>query len=816
MDEPNDKPASDAPAWENIPAELADRPQWMLWRFEEPDKPGGKWRKMPYYLSGGRRQGEQGSDEDRSRLATLQAVRRAYDKARGRWDGVGFAFLPGDGLIGIDIDGAIDLETGEVDSRCLEIIEACASFTERSVSGTGVHIIVSGETRINKCDDIGLEVYCGRQYFICTGRLWAAERATIEPIDDRVLRRLHRTIDLAKEAKKQRYYNERAAASPKPAGTPKSGADDFATVNDAALRNFDAWVPHVLPMAKRGKKGYRVSSKDLGRNLQEDLSLHDTGITDWGEERTMTAIDVVMQYLPAVKPRDAMLWLAQRLGIDVKPASPPKLRSVPTGTAPAPAATPDAAAGPGSDGPPSGRFPSGGSDGGGGEDEFAEIRLITGKGGKPEDCRENVLYCLRGDPELSGLVAHNEFTELQDKTREPPWGGKPGEWTEEDDLMLSEHLARNHGLLVRGLSTLRGGVQMAARENRYHPILNRLRSVKWDRVDRLDTWLVDCLGAEDRPYVRMISRFFVMGMTARLLWPGCKFDYMLILQGLQGEGKSSALRTLVGREWFTDTPFRIGDKDSYLSMQGVWLVEFSELENMSKAESKAIKAFISSQEDRFRPPYGSRPVKMPRRVVLAGSTNEDQFLKDATGERRFWPVHCSFVRLDLIEANREQLFAEAMHRLVQESGSERARYYPTRDEEKQFFHIEQDRWRMVDVWTDILGDYVNRKEDGLNDVAPIKRAFFPTQELFDKALGIKPERMDNARLQQGRVASAMRELGFTADRQGCGARKRGYMRPGWEFLPQSNEVRKIEVQAPAPAPEAPPPSTTNEGDGLPI
>jgi predicted P-loop ATPase len=157
-----------------------------------------------------------------------------------------------------------------------------------------------------------------------------------------------------------------------------------------------------------------------------------------------------------------------------------------------------------------------------------------------------------------------------------------------------------------------------------------------------------------------------------------------------------------------DTPFRIGDKDAYLSLQGVWLVEFSELESMSKAESTAIKAFVTSPEDRFRPPYGSRMVKMPRRAVLAGTTNSDQFLKDSTGERRFWPVHVTEVRLDLIRAARDQLFAEALHRLEHERGSDEARYYPTRAEEEELFHPEQDKWRMVDVWTDILSDYVSK------------------------------------------------------------------------------------------------------------
>jgi predicted P-loop ATPase len=302
---------------------------------------------------------------------------------------------------------------------------------------------------------------------------------------------------------------------------------------------------------------------------------------------------------------------------------------------------------------------------------------------------------------------------------------------------------------------------------------------------------------------------------------------MLILQGDQGLGKSTAFRTLA-EPFFMDTPFRIGDKDSYLSLQGVWLVEFSELESMSKAESTAIKAFVSSVEDRFRPPYGSRMVKMPRRAVLAGTTNSDQFLKDATGDRRMWPVHVTEIRVDLLQACRDQLFAEALHLLEKKSGTDAARYYPTKAEEETLFKPEQERWRMVDAWHDWIADYVEKDtanaDDDPNELPPAKRGFFTAQELFTKALHIKAERIDNAKLMQIRVSACMRELGFASAREPAGRRKRGYLRAGWEFSGEA--VRRIQVAPSAPqgpqsapqAPHAPIPPTTPAGsdDDLPI
>lgn len=786
------------PLWDQVPQDLAHRQQWLLWKFER--KPGqAKPAKMPYYVTGGRRTGDQGSDKDRHRLATLAVARKAFE--RGGYHGVGFAFLPDDGLIGIDIDGAIDADTGEVSARCQAIVQACNSFTEYSPSGRGVHIIVQGTTTTNKCNDIGLEMFCGRQYFTFTARRWPDAPPDVRPIDDGVLRRLHATIDEAKEAHRAAGRSGSASPGPTPAAQPdSSGGDDFHRVNEAAMASLPAWVPALLPKARAHGQGYRVTSKDLGRDLQEDLSIRPDGIVDWGvgdmgdaRQGRRTPIDLVIEWLPAPKPVDALEWLAQRVGVEI--ARKGKRKKLPRAKVPATAGSgsSDAAGGGGGD--------AGDHDGGGGDDweDPRGFRLLRNGSGKPHDCRENVLYCLRHDELLKGLVAHNQFTELQDKLRSPPWGGDPGEWTEEDDLMLGEYIAQAHKVLIKGSSTLRAGVQMAARENKYHPVMDALRSVKWDGVNRLDMWMIDCLGVEDRPYARLVSRFFILGMVARLLRPGCKFDYMLILQGEQGLGKSSAFRALAD-PWFMDTPFRIGDKDAYLSLQGVWLVEFSELEAMSKSESTAIKAFVTSMEDRFRPPYGSRMVKMPRRAVLAGTTNSDQFLKDATGERRFWPVHVTEVEVDTLASMRAQLFAEAIYVLETLKGTEQARYFPTRAEEQELFHPEQDKWRMVDVWTDILSDYVNRdkpaKDDDPDVTVPAKRGFFSSQELFDRALAIKAERMDNGKLMQARVANAMRELGFASVREPTGARKRGYLRQGWEFSDGGTVKRRMPVVAP--------------------
>lgn len=186
-------------AFESIPSSLCERPQWLVWKFES--MPGDKKpRKVPHYASGTRRVGEQGTPEDRAKLRPLDQAIAA--SAKHKMDGVGFAFLPGDGLIGIDIDGAINTETGEISERARNIIDSCSSYTEYSPSRRGVHIIVAGECATFKSNDIGLEVFCGRQFFTFTGERYSGTPADVKPIDPVILRRLQATVDQARGKKR--------------------------------------------------------------------------------------------------------------------------------------------------------------------------------------------------------------------------------------------------------------------------------------------------------------------------------------------------------------------------------------------------------------------------------------------------------------------------------------------------------------------------------------------------------------------------------------------------------------------------------------
>ena len=797
------------PVWDNIPANLATRQQWLLWKFEAKEgqaKPG----KIPYYVQGGRRTGGQGDDRDRQRLATLAVVRRAYE--RGGWSGIGFAFLPDDGLIGIDIDGAIDPATGTITERCANIIKACNSFTEYSPSGKGVHIIVQGTTETNKSNDIGLEVFCGRQFFTFTANRYPDTVQDVVPIDAGVLKRLHATID---EAKAIRAAASRPTPAPKAKPAPassnaaqpdSSGADDFRRVNEEAMQALQVWVPSLFQAAIPKGGGYRVTSKSLNRTNQEDLSIMPEGIVDFGvadmgdpKQGRRTPIDLVMEWLPTTKPKEALHWLAQRIGVVL---APPPQRKPKNANASAPAGGGNNAN-------------DGGGSGGGGEPpdtedhEFVDVvaHLVTHRG-RPMDCRENVMYCLQLDPKLKELVKQNDFTHLLERSRTTPWGHPAGEWNEEDDLMLGEYLLRNFGMAVKATSTLRNGVLMAARSAKYNPVLDLIHAEKWDGIDRLEHWLTDVYEIEERPYTRLIGKCFIMGLVKRALQPGCKFDYMLIIKGEQGLKKSTAFRALA-YPFFTDNAIRMGDKDSLMAMQLVWIAESAELESLNKSETTQIKQFLSAQEDMFRPPYGSQLIRAKRHSVNVGTTNADTFLKDATGDRRFWPLEVHVVNEDTLAGMRLQLFAEALHRL--NAGE---RFWPNREEERELVFPEQEPFKRNDTWEDIIDAYVNRdtpdKHDDPNAPVNSKRDFFTTAEIYDKALLIKADRIDGAGNMDTRIGNAMRALNFVRDREKTGKRRRGFLRLPPPPPPAAPKTAPVAPQTAHVRPQA------SEDDDLPL
>ena len=234
---------------------------------------------------------------------------------------------------------------------------------------------------------------------------------------------------------------------------------------------------------------------------------------------------------------------------------------------------------------------------------------------------------------------------------------------QDSDETVTRLILQEAGLEGMHKDSVYDAIATHARQHRFHPVQDYLKGLKWDGVDRLDKWLVTYAQAEDSVYTRAVGAMFILSMVARVMVPGCQVDHMLVLEGCQGFGKSTMSRELAG-EYFSDSlpHIREGDKDLSSHLEGKWLVEIGELSAMGKAEIEATKTFISRRVENYRPAYGRVEVAQPRQCVFIGTTNAHEYLKDETGNRRFWPVRVKKTDTAKLAEDRDQLFAEAMER----------------------------------------------------------------------------------------------------------------------------------------------------------
>lgn len=244
---------------------------------------------------------------------------------------------------------------------------------------------------------------------------------------------------------------------------------------------------------------------------------------------------------------------------------------------------------------------------------------------------------------------------------------------------------------------------------------------------------------------------FMIGMVARIMKPGCKNDYMLILEGSQGIRKSSACRVLAGDRYFSDNlpPIRDANKDLSQHLAGKWLIEMAEMSATSRADTEAMKAFLTRTHETYRPAYGRNEITQPRQCVFIGTTNRQEYLRDATGDRRFWPVRCGVsgepCNIDGLSSVRDQLFAEAYH--LYQRGE---KCWPSPEFEAEHIRPEQEKRFERDPWEDMIQAHVQTAETDRLTVARLL-----TQAIEKKA----PNRADSAR-----VKAILQRLGYVEGR----------------------------------------------------
>lgn len=243
-----------------------------------------------------------------------------------------------------------------------------------------------------------------------------------------------------------------------------------------------------------------------------------------------------------------------------------------------------------------------------------------------------------------------------------PWGGKAKEYIKDIDMLLVKRwMADTEFQIEPSKDAILEATAVVAHRKRIHPVREWLDSLKWDGVPRINTWIRDyCQGVAEEPYLSEVSRKFLLALVKRVFEPGCQWDYVLVLEGTQGKLKSTAARTLVGDKWFMDNLPDLKDKDSMLNLQGKWLIELGELAGIKRADFNQVKAYLVRRTDTVRPHYGRLVSDVPRQSVFIGTVNEGQYLKDPTGNRRYWPVKVGICNVKALSAVRDQLFAEAM------------------------------------------------------------------------------------------------------------------------------------------------------------
>ncbi|CEN24377.1 virulence-associated E family protein [Paraclostridium sordellii] len=296
-------------------------------------------------------------------------------------------------------------------------------------------------------------------------------------------------------------------------------------------------------------------------------------------------------------------------------------------------------------------------------------KLEVDKKGMYKASNKNIVTILENDINLKGKIAYNLFSNRTMVKGDLPWRSVSDKvrgdiWQDSDDANLRVYIDITYGIVAP--YKINDGLAIIEKKNKYHPIIDYLNSNTWDKVSRVDTLMIDYLGAEDCEYTRSITRKMLVAAVSRVFNPGIKFDYMLVLVGRQGIGKSYIIN-LLGREWYSDSLNTVYGKEAYEQLQNAWILEMAELSATKKADAEAIKHFISKTEDSYRQAYGKRVDTFKRQCVFFGTTNENEFLKDRTGNRRYWPLMVGVNKplknlfKDLNKSEINQIWAEALY-----------------------------------------------------------------------------------------------------------------------------------------------------------
>lgn len=374
---------------------------------------------------------------------------------------------------------------------------------------------------------------------------------------------------------------------------------------------------------------------------------------------------------------------------------------------------------------------------------------------------KNVRIYLNEVAKVNEWLGKNLFTGEVEFIGEPPWdrgkayGVMKGSMLSDEDVIACRLFLSQRQSFEPTSHLMLEALMTTAEKNSFHPVRSWLKTLKWDGKPRVDKWMHDYLGAEQNAYTAAVGRKLLVASVKRVFKPGCKFDHMVILEGEQDLGKSTALRVL-SEPWFCDSLGDVTNKDVIGQIQGAWIVEAGELAAMDKASVNALKEFITKQEDKARMAYARLAKKFPRQCVLVGTTNDDEYLKDHTGNRRFWPVEVGKsgpIKVKELRKVKEQLWAEAMHIYAHKT----EKLWLDTPEVKALAKAVQKSKMISDPWDEVIAEWIAETQSKRQNS---DRAFRTnSNEIWFQAFN-RTSHAAISRQDQMRVANSLKRLGF--------------------------------------------------------
>ena len=408
-----------------------------------------------------------------------------------------------------------------------------------------------------------------------------------------------------------------------------------------------------------------------------------------------------------------------------------------------------------------------GKGGGGtlGGEPWQQALMLT-KDGTAQASPHNLLLILEHDEHLSGLFWLDEFGNRVVLDRQPPWcGGTCDEFNEVDAIELAAWLGHpsRYGMVVKTGMVLEA-VEAIARRRKRHTVRDYLTGLQWDGTPRVGRMMVELFGADETPYTLGVGPCFMVSAVSRILWSdpkqpakGSKVDFMVVLEGGQGAGKTTGVLELFSPAWYAEATESPAHKDFYQTLRGRWGVEIGEMDSFTKADVAKVKQAITTRFDVYRPSYGRTARSFRRECVFVGTVNKDDYLRDETGARRFLPTRVGRIDIPALVAQRDQLWAEAVHLF-----NEGFAWWQMPEGAKR----EQDDRFSEDVWTErvqrwITGKAHDKQYEHLSASERGKHGEpleYSTGDILTHALHIDPGRQDRA---------ASTRLGAILVRLGC-------------------------------------------------